>query len=89
MLRKSICAISILFLTAAMTFAQGSSSPVRPGLHLKDDTPSRSKEQKEYDNAVDRQYRSTVKDIPDQRSKKSDPWGDIRTAPPDKAKNKP
>jgi hypothetical protein len=30
----------------------------QPGVHLKDDNPERTKEQKEYDKAVDRAYQS-------------------------------
>jgi hypothetical protein len=54
---------------------------------LKDDKPSRTKEQKEYDKALDRAYQSSIKDIPEPK-KKSDPWGDIRPSPPAAAKNK-
>jgi hypothetical protein len=86
LLRKSICAILILFLMTAVAAAEESSAPFRPGLHLKGDKPSRSKEQRAYDNALDRSYRSSLKDIPDQ--KKTDPWGDIRSAPPPAVKKK-
>jgi hypothetical protein len=55
-------------------------------VHLKDDKPSRTKEQKAYDKALDRTYQSTLKEIPEQK-KKTDPWGDIRS-PPAAAKNK-
>jgi len=58
----------------------------KPGVTLKNDKPSRTKQQKEYDKALDQTYRSTLKDIPDQ--KKLDPWGDIRTTPPASVKNK-
>jgi len=59
----------------------------KPGVNLKNDKPSRTKEQKEYDKALDQSYQSTLKDIPDQK-RKVDPWGDIRPAPPAAAKNK-
>jgi hypothetical protein len=59
----------------------------KPGVHLKDDKPSRTKEQKEYDKALDQAYQSTIKEIPESK-KKSDPWGEIRPSPPAAAKNK-
>jgi hypothetical protein len=88
MLRKVTGAAFILLLTTQVIFAQGSSdsAPFRPGLHLKDDKPSRTKEQKEYDKAIDRDYQSKLKEIPDAKLK--DPWGNIRPTPPAAAKNK-
>ena len=89
MLRKAVGATFILLLMTQVISAQqdSGSNPFRPGLHLKDDKPSRTKEQKEYDKALDQSYQSTLKEIPDQK-KKLDPWGDIRPAPPAAAKNK-
>jgi hypothetical protein len=86
LLRNSIAAILILFLMTAVAAAQESSAPFRPGVHLKDDKPSRSKEQRDYDKALDSSYRSSLKDIPDQ--KKTDPWDNIRSGPPAAVKNK-
>jgi uncharacterized protein YecT (DUF1311 family) len=83
MLHKAIVATSILLLMTAAVFAQ---MPT-PGVHLKDDKPSRTKEQKEYDKALDRAYQSAVKKIPE-AEKKSDPWGNIRPTPSAAAKNK-
>ena len=76
MLRKIIHATLIILLTTGAVYAQ----MPKPGVTLKNDKPSRSKEQHEYDKAVDREYQSAIKKVPDQ--KKSDPWGDIRTTPP-------
>jgi hypothetical protein len=75
MLRKTIYAILIVLLTTAIVSAQ----MPKPGVHLKDDKPSRTKEQK-YDKTLDRAYQSTIKEIPEPK-KKSDPWGDIRRSP--------
>jgi hypothetical protein len=83
MLRKIIHATLIVFLTTGVVSAQ----MPKPGVHLKDDKPSRTKEQKEYDKALDRAYQSTIKKIPD-AEKKSDPWGNIRPTPSAAAKNK-
>jgi hypothetical protein len=83
MLRKAIGATFILLLMTGAVYAQMS-----PELHLKNDKPSRTKEQKEYDKAVDQFYQSKLKKIPDQKKKLDDPWGAIRPAPPAAAKNK-
>jgi hypothetical protein len=80
MLRKTIHATIIVLLTTGIVSAQ---MPT-PGLHFKDDKPSRSKEQKEYDKAIDREYQSELKKIPD--AGKKDPWGNIRPTPPAAAK---
>jgi hypothetical protein len=59
-----------------------------PGLHFNEDQGkrSRTKEQQDYDKALDRDYRSATKKIPEQN--KTDPWGEIRSAPSAAAKNK-
>jgi hypothetical protein len=82
MLHKAIVATSVLLL---MTGAVSAQMPT-PALHFKDEKPSRTKEQKEYDKAIDREYQSTLKKIPD--AGKKDPWGDIRSTPPAVGKNK-
>ena len=61
MLRKAIVAISVLLLTTGVVSAQ---LPT-PSLHLNNDKPSRTKEQKENDKAIDSEYQSTLKKIPD------------------------
>lgn len=83
MLRKIIHATLIVFLTTGAVSAQ----MPQPGVHLKDDKPSRTKEQKEYDKVLDRAYQSAIKKIPE-AEKKSDPWGNIRPTPSAAAKNK-
>jgi hypothetical protein len=86
---KAIGATFILLLMTQVVPAQdnsGGSTPFRPGLNIKNDQPSRTKEQKEYDNAIDREYRSKLKEIPD--AGKTDPWGNVRPTPPAVAKNK-
>ena len=85
MLRKTIYATLILFLTMETVFGQ--MPPI--GGHLNEDSGKRprTKEQQEYDKALDRAYQDANKKIPEQR--KSDPWGKIRPAPPGAApKNK-
>jgi len=82
MLRKAIVAIFILLLTTGVVSAQ---LPT-PSLHLNNDKPPRTKEQKENDKAIDSEYQSTLKKIPD--AGKKDPWADVRPTPPAAAKNK-
>jgi hypothetical protein len=89
LLCKAIGETFILLLMTQVISAldnSGGSTPFRPGLNIKNDQPSRSKEQKAYDNAIDREYRSKLKELPD--AKKADPWGNIRPGPPATAKNK-
>jgi hypothetical protein len=59
MLHKAIVAASILLLMTAAVSAQMST----PAVHLKDDKPSRTKEQKKYDKELDRAYQSAIKKI--------------------------
>jgi hypothetical protein len=48
----------------------------------------RTEREKKNDRAVDRAYQSTMKRLPNAEKKKSDPWADVRPAPPAAAKNK-
>jgi hypothetical protein len=49
----------------------------------------RTEKEKKDDRAIDRAYESTMKRIPTTQKKNSDPWGDVRAAPPAAApKNK-
>jgi len=75
-LGKAIGASFILLLMTQAISAQdnsGGSNPFRPGLDFKNDRPSRTKEQKEYDKAIDGEYQSKLKKIPD--AGKTDPGG--------------
>ena len=82
MLYKTVGATLLLLLMTGVVSAQ----MPKPGVTFKDDKPSRSKQQKEYDKAVDESYQLELKKIPD--AAKKDPWGDIRPTPPAAAKNK-
>jgi len=48
----------------------------------------RTDQEKKNDREIDRAYQSTVKTLSDTEKKKSDPWADVRPAPPAAAKNK-
>jgi hypothetical protein len=75
MIRKAIGATFILLLMTQVISAQqdSGSAPLRPGLHFKDDKPSRTKGQNEYDKDIDRDHQSKLKEIPD--TGETDPWG--------------
>jgi hypothetical protein len=47
-----------------------------------------SEDEKKNDRVIDRAYQSAIKRLPDAEKPKSDPWGDVRSAPPAAAKNK-
>jgi len=82
---KIVLATGILLaMMTAVVYAQMQT----PALHLKDEPKSRTKEQKEYDKALDRAYQSTIKKIPNEENKSADPWGNIRQSPARDAKNK-
>ena len=49
---------------------------------------ARTDAEKKNDRETDRAYQSTIKGRPDAEKKNSDPWGDVRPAPPAAAKNK-
>jgi hypothetical protein len=84
MLRKTIYATLIVILMVEATSAQqGTHTQGLPGY-----SNDRSDAEKKNDNDIDRAYQSTIKGRPD-AEKKSDPWGNIRPAPPPAAtKNK-
>jgi hypothetical protein len=84
MLHKTIRTALILLL---MTEAVSAQTPT-PGVHVNEDQGKRprTKEQQEYDRALDRAYQSATKKIPERN--KPDPWGDIRPASSAASKNK-
>jgi len=82
MLRKTIHATLIVILMLGAASAQTDKKGV-PGYT----DPLRTDLEKKNDREIDRAYQSTVKGT-DAEKKKSDPWGDVRPAPPAAAKNK-
>ena len=82
MLRKTIYATLIVFLTMGSASAQ----TVHPGIGGY--SPMRDQAEKKNDKEIDRAYQSTRKVIPDAKNENSDPWGDVRPEPPAAAKNK-
>ena len=82
MLRKNIYATLIVILMVGVASAQTDIQGV-PGYT----DPMRTDLEKKNDREIDRAYQSTVKTLTDTEKKKSDPWGDVRPAPPAAAKN--
>ncbi len=83
MLRITIYAMLIVILTMGAASAQNDLRDIQGG-----ENSWRTEQEKKNDRAVDRVYQSTIKRLPDAEKKKSDPWADVRPAPPAAAKNK-
>jgi len=85
MLRTTVYAVLIVMLTMEAASAQEDIPRIQsmPGY-----SPMRTQQEREKDGEIDRAYKSTVKSTSDTEKKKSDPWGDVRSAPPAAAKNK-
>ena len=84
MLHKTIYATLIVILTMGAASAQEKEDleHIRAGQNS-----WRTEQEKNNDIAVDRDYQSTMKRFPAAEKKKTDPWGDIRPAPPVAAKH--
>ena len=76
MLRISIYAVLIVILTMATASAQ-SDKPGLPGYS----NAARTDQEKKNDRELDHAYESTIKGRPDAKQN-SDPWADVRLAPP-------
>jgi hypothetical protein len=83
MLRKTIYATLIVILTIGAALAQTDIEGL-PGYY----NILRSNQEKKNDREIDRGYQSATKGRPDAEKKNSDPWADVRPAPPAAAKNK-
>jgi len=84
MLRTTIYAIPIVMPTMEAAPAQEDTQRIQsmPGY-----SNMRTQEERGKDREIDRAYKSTLKAISNTEKKKSDPWGDVRPAPPAAAKN--
>jgi hypothetical protein len=84
MLRITIYAILIVTLIMGDASAQTDKQGL-PGYS----NAARNEQEKKNDKELDRAYESTIKGRPDAKQKNSDPWADVRSAPPPAAaKNK-
>ena len=82
MLRITIYATLIAILMLETASAQTSKEGL-PGYT----NSIRTDQEKKNDRELDRAYQSTIKGRPDAK-KNTDPWADVRSAPPTAAKNK-
>jgi hypothetical protein len=83
MLRITIYATLIVILMMGAASAQPNLKDIEGGQNS-----VRTDQEKKNDRAIDRAYQSTIKRVPDTEKKTSDPWADVRPAPPAAAKNK-
>jgi hypothetical protein len=77
MLRITIYATLTLILTMGAASAQNDLQSIQGG-----ENAWRTQQEKKNDREIDRTYQSTIKRLPDKEKKKSDPWEDVRSAPP-------
>jgi len=81
-----------IYATLILILTMGAASAQMDGQELRDikdgQTSFRTELQKKNDRDIDSVYQSSFKRIPDPKQKKSDPWGDARSAPPAAGKNK-
>jgi hypothetical protein len=82
-LHKTIYAALIVIVTMGAAYAQADLKNIQGGQNS-----WRTEQEKKSDRAIDRDYQSTIKRLPNQEEKKSDPWGDVRPTPAAAAKNK-
>jgi hypothetical protein len=89
MLSKTIYAALIVILTMEAASAQ---EDIQRRTSMPGYSPMRTQQERQKDGEIDRAYESTVKSTtkghPGAEKKNSDPWGDVRSAPPAAAKNK-
>jgi len=85
MVHKTIFATLIVILTIGAASAQEKEDleHIRAGQNS-----WRTEQEKNNDIAVDRDYQSTMNRFPAPEKKKSDPWAEVRPAPPAATKNK-
>jgi hypothetical protein len=83
MLRVTLYATLIVILAMAAASAQ-TGKPGLPGYT----NSIRTDQENKHDREIDRAYESTIKGRPDAKQKNSDPWADVRPAPPAATKNK-
>ncbi|MBU6457352.1 MAG: hypothetical protein KGQ48_07405 [Bradyrhizobium sp.] len=73
--------MKVLRATALIALLLGPAYAQVPQVNLIPDTPSKTPEEREADQARDRAYKESLKKIPDAKAS-SDPWGTMRSDPP-------
>jgi hypothetical protein len=72
---KVLCAAAVIGLLTGPAYAQ------MPQMNLIPETVSKTPEEKAVDEQRDKEYRESLKKIPDAKGG-SDPWGAVRSDPP-------
>jgi hypothetical protein len=75
-------AVFVIALLTGPAYAQ------MPNINLMPDTPTKTQDEKDADEARDKAYKESLKKIPDAKVS-SDPWGTVRTDPPKATTPKP
>jgi hypothetical protein len=81
---RVLSAVFVIALLTAPAYAQmsgGGGGGGAPNLNLIPDTPSKTQDQIDAEEARDKAYRESLKKIPDAKVS-SDPWGTVRTDSP-------
>jgi len=73
--------MKVLRATAVIALLLGPAYAQAPQVNLIPDTPSKTPEEREADQARDKAYKESLKKIPDAKAP-SDPWGTVRSDPP-------
>jgi hypothetical protein len=73
--------MKVLRATAVIALLLGPAYAQAPHVNMMPETPSKTPEQREADEARDKAYKESLKKIPDAKAP-SDPWGTVRSDPP-------
>jgi hypothetical protein len=68
----------VLYAVAVFALLAGPVHAQSPHVNLIPDTPTKTQEEKEADEAKDKAYRESLRKIPDAKTS-SDPWGTVRS----------
>jgi len=84
-----VAAVSALLVAMAAWAMPARAQMETPHINLLADTPSKTQEEIERDQAKDKAYKESLKKIPDAKGA-NDPWGTVRSdAPKDASKSAP
>jgi len=83
--RVAAAVLALLAMPAGMVLVRPAHAQM-PNINLFQDTPSKTPEEKEADQARDKAYKDSLRKIPDAKTS-SDPWGSVRSDAPKGATN--
>jgi len=79
--QHSVIVLVISWIVLSIALSGSAFAQIKPKLNFTDEKPVDPKSEA-YKKAIDEQYRSQLKAIPDQPQKKVDPWGNVRSSNP-------